>query len=377
MPRGSIRPKPSRGDDAWEIQASAGTDPLSNRRRRVTRLVRGTRADAEQALTKLLTEIDAKPVATEGTVAHLLEVWWQQGEPGWSPSTAGSYRSIIDKRLAKDFGGMRLRDLKLEHLERYYARLRREGLKRNTVLKHHSVLRAALSKAARWGWIAANPALGARIPQDAEPTQISPPSQVEMRALIAHIDESNPELGVFVRLAADTGMRRGEVLGLRWLAVDFDRAELVVQRSVTQVGREVFDRGTTKTRQVRRIELAAPTIEVLRAHRERMVERARAGGVEVPPNGFVFSRRLDCSEPWKPDTVSHWFMRARDQVGVDARLHDVRHFMATEWLAAGVSVVVVSKRLGHAVTSTTVDVYAHVDDARGRESADRMGSLVD
>lgn len=376
MPRGSIRPKPARGADAWEIQASAGSDVLTGKRRRVTRLVHGSERDAERALTALLAELDEKAPATEGTVAHLLEVWWGQGEAGWSPTTSHNYRRIIDGRLARDFGAVKLRDLTLEQLERYYADLRRQGLKSNTVRNHAAVLRAALHLAAKWGWIPASPAAGAQVPPDRERHEASVPSPAELRALIAHVDKTNPELATALRVLADTGMRRGELCGLRWLAVDLEAGELTVRRSIAQVDGVLHEKGT-KTHAVRTVALSAPTVEWLTRHRAAMVDRAAASGVELQANGFVFSREPDGSDPWRPNSVTQSFRRARGTVGVDARLHDVRHFMATEWLAAGVDVVTVSKRLGHAKTSTTVDVYGHADAERGRAAADRMGNLLD
>lgn len=363
----------------WEVQVSAPRDPVSTKRRRLTRRVRGTRADAERALTALLTEIDEKPPATRGTVGHLLEEWYQQKEPGWSPTTAYGYRSLIDGRLA-ELADVPLRDLTLERLERFYLRLRKqEGLKHDTVRNHHAVLRAALGLACKWGWLPANPAAGAWIPSDSEPTEVDPPTALELREVLAHLSDAkrrNPELATLLRLAADTGMRRGELCGLQWRSIDLGRAELVVRQTVVQVGRRVEVRGTTKSRQKRTIDLAAETVQLLEEHRAKMEDRAEAGGVRLVRDAFVFSRRLDGAEPWRPKSVTQAVGRALRTVDVKGRLHDVRHYMATEWLDGGVDVVTVSERLGHAKTSTTVDIYGHGRQDRQKEAAKRMGGRL-
>lgn len=376
MPRGSITPKPERGEDAWQVQASAGSDPITGNRIRRTRLVHGTRADAERALTALLAEIDERPQATEGTVGYLLEAWYAANAPGWSPTTAHGYRALIDGRLS-ELADVKLRDLSLEKLERFYLRLRtRDGLRHSTVRNHHAVMRASLKFACKRKWLSANPAAGAKIPPDSEPSQVDPPTAIEMREVLDHLrDEKrrNPELATFLRFALDTGLRRGELCGLQWRAVDLTRREMVVRQTVVQYGQRMEVRSTTKTKRKRQMRLATNTVRLLEIHREKMEARAEAGGTKLARDAFVFSNSLDGSEPWKPKSVTQAVGRALRKVDVNGRLHDTRHFMATEWLQRGVDVLTVSKRLGHALPSTTVNIYGHGRESAEAEAAELMG----
>ena len=134
----------------------------------------------------------------------------------------------------------------------------------------------------------------------------------------------------------------------------------------------------TKTHAARRIALDASMVKTLRAHKQRQAERALAGGVRVPRDARLFSYEPDGSVPWRPDGVTKRFVRLRARLGLDSvRLHDLRHFVATRMLAAGVPVPTVSGRLGHANSSTTLNVYSHFLEASDRDAAEALGQLLD
>jgi integrase len=184
------------------------------------------------------------------------------------------------------------------------------------------------------------------------------------------------ELFPLLRLAATTGMRRGEVLGLRWRDVDLQRGVLqVVQQRVR--GADALTYGPPKTsRGRRRIDLDPATVSALREHRRRQLEDRLAFGPGYIDADLVFAR-ADGS-PLDPDVVSRSFERLARRVGLTPiRFHDLRHTHATLALAAGIHPKVVQERLGHSSVSITLDLYSHAVPAMQADAASRIAAIVD
>jgi integrase len=188
----------------------------------------------------------------------------------------------------------------------------------------------------------------------------------------------DPELGLFLVLAVVLGARRGELCSLRWSDVDFDQGDVLVAGSVIILpGQPLLDRDVTKTRTKRRVAVGAGTLELLRTHRVEQAKAALAAGVALPPDAYVFSRAPDGSKPIRPDGVSHRFAELARRLGINCRLHDLRHFMVTQLISAGVDVRTVSGRAGHRDGGrTTLGTYAHFQVAQDRQAAELMERLL-
>ncbi len=177
-------------------------------------------------------------------------------------------------------------------------------------------------------------------------------------------------------LAALTGMRRGELCALRWSDVDFERGELDVSRSVVVVPGGLAEKGT-KTHRFRIVALDDVGMALLLRHRANVEDWAGQAEVVLPEDAFVFSNAVDGSKPFRPDNVTGFFTRVRDSLGLhDVRLHDLRHFTATQLIGAGVDVRTVAGRLGHSDPSVTLRVYSHALEERDRAAADVMGRVL-
>ena len=239
----------------------------------------------------------------------------------------------------------------------------------------HITVRGTLSAAVRWEWIKSNPADHARKPRLLAP-QPNPPSSEEAARIIAAAWEQDDDWGTLVWLTMVTGMRRAEVLALRWYDVDLAAGSLEIRRSYVWVhGRGVEK--DTKTHQMRRIALDRATVEVLSAHRERYEDAARAGGVKPTDEAFLFSYEILHDRPCNPDAASHRYVGMCARLGIDSHLHALRHYSATELLAAGVDLRTVAGRLGHAGGgATTLRVYAAWVSASDRRAAEILGSRM-
>ena len=188
--------------------------------------------------------------------------------------------------------------------------------------------------------------------------------------------EQSPELACYLLVAAATGARRSEVIALRWSNINFAAAVVSIERGVV-FGPDGLVEKDTKTHAARRVALDAATLATLAAHRASMTARAEACGEELVTDAFVFSNSIDGSDCWFPDSVSRSFRRLCAKEGLrNVRLHDLRHFVATQLLGAGVDVRTVAGRLGHRNAATTLNVYAHFLEQTDRTAADIIGRVI-
>lgn len=370
--KGSIR---QRGTGSTELRVYAGTDPDTGRRRWVTKTVRGTREDAERELQALSARANIAPaVGARTTMAELLDQWFARGSAGWPPATVRSVGSIVDHHLKPEIGGVLVGDLTAVMVDELYERLRTDGrhdgkpLAVGTVRRIHSTLHTALAQAVRWSWIFDNVADQASPPRD-KPVEMRPPSPSNVALLLESIAESDPLLHLYLSLAATTGARRGQLLALRWIDVDLDGGSLSMQRSIVE-GPEGMVLVPNKSCRSNRVALDRESLKLLRA------EHDRVGGDNE--DRYIFSADEAGGLPWKPNHATKRFIRVRRDAGLDHfRLHDLRHFMATEMLGAGVPLHVVAARLAHARASTTLNVYAHAIPGADRQAAEMLRRRVD
>ena len=212
------------------------------------------------------------------------------------------------------------------------------------------MVRAAFAQAVRWGWIWDNPAERAHRIVTAT-RELRPPTPAELRILLDHVAERDAQLHALLVLAAFTGARRAQLLGLRWHNVHLAAKRVSFSAGWVE-GPDGPVLAATKTKRRHVVDLDPATIEVL-------VEVATGRGCDARPDAFVFSDDGGTTA-WRPNRVTKAFVRHRRAAGLRPfRLHDLRHFMATEMLHAGVPLVIVSRRLDHRRVSTTLDRYAH------------------
>lgn len=372
--RGSLREKsPGR----WELRVPLSSERVTGARRQASETFRGTKREAQRELARLVAQADAGGRAGGRiTVAQLLDRWWEQKRERLSPTTAREYRRVIERRLKPALGRRALNKLTVVDLDDYYLRLERhDGLAPASVRQIHSILRGALGQAVKWGWLPSNPARDATLPR-ANRGRIAPPSAAKVRELLALAEAHSVEMGMFIRLAALLGARRGEVCGLRWEDIDEASATIKIRRSVVDVAGHVTVKGT-KTHADRVVAVDTGTLDLLRRHRSWMEERAHEARTRLVKDSYIVSEWPDGSKPMRPEKATNVFASLRGQVVLPtARLHDLRHFVATQMIAAGQDVVTVAGRLGHAQPSTTLNIYAAFVKERDREAATQLAALL-
>ncbi len=308
----------------------------------------------------------------------LLEAWLNHIEHlGRSPSTLSGYRRLV-LQLPEGFAGTSLAKVTPKLVDDLYKHLATIGKRKPaTILRYHALLRAAFGQAARWLWVDRNPIERATPPR-VHRDEIRPPAVDEVLAVIdAAAASRNPENALVFRLLAATGCRRGEVCAIQWGDVDFDAEPVTVaiRRDVIDVEGELTVQGT-KTHAQRKVGLDTDTAALLRSQWTNAVELGLAAGAPPQSNDFVFPRDPGSAEPLPPDRISQAWRRLCQEVGVKARLHDLRHLQASMLLDAGEAVTVVAARLGHRDTSTTLKVYGHLMPGADGRAAGIVGSLL-
>ena len=338
-----------------------------------SRTVRGSLQAARRLRAEMLLAAGVSERPRLVSVAELGERWLADLERrGKSPNTVHGYRSKW-KHVDRHLGTRRIDQVTTVMVNNIYSRLEEEGVSAASLHHVHIVLRAAFNEAIRWGWISANPVRWAR-PPEYRPDEINPPDDALVRRLIAEAakEKGGAEMARLFFVAATTGARRAELCGLRWGDIDWTTGSMAIQRSLLDLpGQAVSEKGPKSRRGRRRVELDAATLAVLEDQRAAMEARAIVARVELDLNGYCFSDALDGTAPWRLDRITHAFTRARERLGVKGvRFHDLRHFVVTNALDAGVAIPALAQRTGHD-PSIMLRVYGH-----GRPSSNRRAGEV-
>lgn len=404
--RGEIEQLPS---GSFRVRVYAGIDPVSKKRHYRTEVVPAGPAaakQAEQVRTRLLAEIDdQRNPRTNATVSQLLARYLEVLQI--EDTTRDGYERLIRLHIEPLLGDVAISKVDGETLDAFYAELRtcrshcrgRRYVEHRTEAEHecdercgphrcrpfgaarlrqiHNVLNGAFTRAVRWRWLGTNPVHQAEAP--AQPSPDPQPPAPAQAARIAAEAWKDPEWGMLVWLAMTTGARRGELCALRWHRIDFAAGVLNIRTSIAQSAGRTWEKDT-KTHQRRRIVLDAQTIALLRAYLQHSAQQASSAGIELDEDGFVFSGSPDGSTWLKPDSVTQRYTRMCARLGWDMNIHQLRHYSATELIAAGVDLRTVAGRLGHGGGGTsTLRFYsawvAEADQRAATSLAARMPEL--
>jgi len=325
-----------------------------------------TKREAQAALTETLHTINTGAYVSPSklTVGDYLDRWLQDCRGNIAPNTAQTYVWFVDKHIKPTLGQIPLTTLKPDHLQRLYAdklasgrRDGRGGLGSRSVRYIHSTLHKALKSAVKMGLIARNPADSVDIPKV---------TRHEMRVM------SESDIHIFLEYAKSTqyyalfqfalfsGMRRSELLALRWSDLDLLLCQASVSRTLHQLhNREIIIRQPKTAKGRRLVALTPSTVAVLSEHRDEQEKLRQSLGMTLSDNDLVFSQ-ID-GKPLLPDSVSHAWRNLARRTGLKGiRLHDARHTHASLMLKQGVHPKIVQERLGHATIAITLDIYSHV-----------------
>ena len=383
MASGTVyRRKALSGASSWVAHA---TWQEGGKRRQAKRSFR-TKKEAQAALTELLAAHQSGTFVAPSRmpIRDFIEPWLAGLEnQGRRPTTLLGYRKALESYLLPRLGNISLQELRASDLDSLYADLlrtggrRKQGLSMTTVHHLHAVVNKLLHDAERKGLVTRNVARLANAPSLTTARSKGPEMRVwspdELTQFLASTEGNRNE--ALFRLLAMTGMRRGEVVALRWSDVDLAGRRLTVNQAASVIGGEEFV-DVPKTRRSRRaIDLDPETVSLLKQHRARQRELFLMVGVTATASDRVFTNEV--GDPIRPSSIGQAFRRLVGATDLPViRLHDLRHTHASHLLMAGINVKVVSERLGHASVSFTLDTYGHVMPGQQAEAAAAAAALL-
>jgi len=352
--KGYIRQK---GKSSWQITADTGTGP-DGRRLRHFETVHGGKKDAQRRLHELIVGLEKGIYVRPGrlTVAEHLTNWLAgYVKTNCQLCTQDGYQNIVEHHLIPALGQVQLKHLHPQAIQSYYGKAV-EKLSARTVHKHHRLLSQALKYAVRQGYLGRNPCELVDPPSwKGKPMRTLTPGEVEVLFDTAKDSHFYP----LYYSAVSTGLRQGELLGLRWRDVDLDFLSISVSQ-VLYKRRGICQFKEPKTAHSRRRVAMTPKLALfLREYRAEREQLYRELGKELTLDCLVFA--YPDGRPLDPSVLSHEFARLAKQAGLGGvRFHDLRHTFASLMLLRGAKPKVISEALGHSSVAFTMDVYSHI-----------------
>lgn len=363
-----------RHKSSWTIIIDLGKDPITNKRKRMVRGFKGTKKEAEKEMARLIAEYETGQYIEPSKTClgdYMLRWLEDYGKPNLAPTTYYSYSKIVEKHIIPSIGSIIIEKLQPMHLQRYYSQ-KLQTLSNRTVQYHHRILKEALSHAVQWQLLNRNPADAVQAPKNKQ-KEIELPDLSNIDRLI-HASKDHPD-HIIIISAVFTGMRRGELLGLRWQDLDFDKNLLYVRNTLQRLpdkGKFFTEPKSKKSR--RQIIIPQFLTNLLKDHRKKQLEERFKLGHLYQDLDLVFPR--PDGTPADPGTVSHRFKALVDKIGLSGlRFHDLRHFHATLLLAENINPKKVQERLGHQTISLTLDVYSHLIPSMQNEIAEKLEEI--
>jgi integrase len=366
---------------SWYVVLDLGIDNGGRRRQKWHGSFR-TRKDAEVARARLANDLHRGAYITPDrrTLSEwAIDSWLPMMATRIKPSTLHSYRRNLEIHVLPPLGRKPLQQITPMMLNTLYANLaspapERDQLSSKTISYIHTIIHKALADATDADLLGRNPADRAKPPRpNHHPSGVQSWDADELATFLRATEATR--LSAIWRLVAMTGMRRGEVLGLRWTDVDLDTARLSVRHAIVAVGYKMIE-STPKSHSARVVDLDYDTVAALRRHHERQDDERAEWGADYENHGLVVAKQN--GTPIHPHTFSQSFERIVASIGLRRiRLHDLRHTHASLALKAGVPVKVISERLGHESPAFTLKQYAHVIPGMQAEAAAQVAALVE
>ncbi len=384
MPRKSTRNAAGSGtirqrkDGTWEAHYTVGRDPGTGKQ--IQKSVYGkTKAEVAKKMRAATHEID-QGIYTEPsrlTVGSWFDIWIAEYLGGVKDTTREQYRYLIRIHIKPRLGAIKLSTLSAPMIQNMYNTTQVEGLSAKSVRNLHGVVHHALDKAVKLGYIKVNPCLACELPRVVKKEMKTISGDYLSRFLQAIKGNPYEDL-MFVTVFC--GLRQGEVMGLTWDCVDFDRGIITINKQLQKERREggggEYRFVPLKNDKQRTLTPAPEVFTVLRRTQvEQMKARLKAGQGWNNMLNLVFTRAL--GNHLSSRTVYNNFKRVAQKIGLpDVRFHDLRHTYATLSLQNGDDIKTVSENLGHATVAFTLDTYGHVTEKMKKDSANRMQALI-
>ncbi|MEW9668648.1 tyrosine-type recombinase/integrase [Ammoniphilus sp. 3BR4] len=370
--KGSIKKNLQTGK--WDLVVDIGKDPVSGKRKQKKKRGYSTKKEAEIALVNIRKELlEGTYIDSKNVLLHeYMTEWFEARELKLSKNTHINYLSLYKYHINPYLGSYKLQDLNSILLQKYVNELAKNSkLQANSIKKVLDILKVALKKAKKLSLIRENPLDNVELPRG---------EKKEM--LVWDLNQVNKFINaaqvfryyIAYILAIFTGMRKGEILGLRWKDIDFDKNIIYVKQILANNGKE-FKVGAKTASGVRAIHIPKHLAYELLSHRKKMLQEKSQSGLEYTENDLVVSTKY--GNPVDPASLSVRFKKQIIKLGLPPiRFHDLRHTHTTMLIQQNVNAKVISERLGHSSIQITLNQYSHVLPSMQQEVANKLDELI-
>ncbi len=369
---GNIR---KRKDGRWEGRYTAGINP-ENGKQIFKNVLGKTQAEVKEKLKKALADSQRLDLAKQGkyTVGTWMDAWFENvAKIKVRPSSHQTYRGYIDNHIKPNIGNIPLEKLTTMELQKLYRKLltsgrverieaekQPKGLSAKTVRNINQVISSAMDLAVAQKIILENPTNACSLPR-VEHKEMQTISAEQLQVFLEEAKRSGVYEMYYIELS--TGLRRGELLGLKWEDIDMRQGIIRVRRQISRIDGKIVEAPLKTKNSYRAVTISPQAIEVLKEQKEKTNDEY----VFPSPNGG----------PISPDSVNNMLHRVLDRAGIPkVRFHDLRHTFATLALQNGVDIKTVSGMLGHFSAGFTLDTYAHVTTTAQKEAAATMENIL-
>lgn len=369
--RGSI----TKRGNSYRITISCGYDIETGKRIQKTYTCRGTKKDAEKLMTEKLREYDTGTLCMSKDMlfSEYLDYWFENHcKINCKPTTCQGYNQKIKNDIKPILGKIKLQTLTPIHLQKFYSLKLDSGLSRNTIKQLHAIIHSALKQAVKWQLVAFNVSDNVEPPK---PDLYQPTVYTKEQILTLMNDSKDSSIYLPIMIAIFTGMRRGEICGLKWNNIDFENKTISIIETlynIKDIGL-IFDTPKSK-KSIRKISISDTLIRILKDEFVRQEQQKQIDKTYNSNN--VVCCNLD-GTLINPDSINPKFERILNRLQLPKiRFHDLRHSHASLLLEQGAQLKVISDRLGHSTISITADIYTHVNDSINKELADSFDKLL-
>jgi integrase len=378
--KGHIR---ERSPGKWAIVLDVGEpDPKTGKKKRKWHSFTGTKRQAQSECARLIAELEAGSYIepSKQTVGEFLAEWLQFVKPSVSPKTHERYKEICEKNIGPVLGETVLSKLRTDKVDAAFSKALTEGRRQSTGglsprTVHHMrrVFIKALNQAVTWDRLQKNPALATTAPK-VERTKMLAYDADQTAVLIEAFRPTR--MFVPMMLAVMCGLRRGEILALRWKHVELgDNRRMISVRESAEQTKDSVRYKEPKAGKSRTVALSTMMLTELKAHRARQAEEQLRIGIRPDEDSFVVAQAD--GRPLKPVSLTHEWTRLLAKTTLPRiRFHDLRHTHATQMLAAGVHPKIASERLGHSTIGITLDLYSHVMPGMQADAAEQVDAAL-
>lgn len=345
--------------------------------KRIQPMKRGfhTEREAKKALreAQLLADQGMYVQPSKMTYGEYVQEWIEIRKSQWGNQTEQNHRSNVKYHIIPLLGKIRITEMTVFHIEKFLEDLRKKGLAEGTIKKIYNLVNSSLNSAVTKKLIPTNVAQLAENKPRIKRKKVDVWTDEEAKRFLDYVKDSGSRYYTIFFLALMTGMRQGEILGLRWKDIDFKRKQIVVNQSLSHDGK-MFKKPKTET-SIRSIAISDAVVQVLKQQRKLVLKEKMHFRHAYADLDLVNCTQL--GKPISPSDLNKAWVRLRDKANVSKiKFHDLRHTHASLMLKSNVHPKVVSERLGHSSIQITLDLYSHLAENLQEEAAEKLETLM-